>query len=397
MPILEVVTLQPLHSMYKKINVLFITEDFYPEFIGGQGVYGYHLVSGLKKLGCEVTVLAENRVGRESFWKNRKNIKVTLVPFCFGNQLLLAFLEYLFFILRYKNTYFDILHANQLSALFFILFKPKNVGKIVISIHNTNYDLAKVTNSRIKWFLYQLLIWIERIIYTKADALLFHSEFEKRVSLNYYRIKNKAVSLVLMGATNLSFTAKEKFQASQKLKKDLDVDWDSKIILSIARLVKRKKIETFLKALNILKLQNLNVVGIIIGQGRDLQRLKRLAPANVYFLGSSNDPTNYYLASDLFVLTSVAEGGLSLAAIQALNFSLPLIVSPDIAESIVLDGKNGYIVDPDDSKQLADRIKMVLEKSTKMGRISRKMATKFSWELTARKTLNFYQSLIEKP
>ncbi len=128
------------------IKVCFATEDFYPDFIGGQGIYGYHLVKELVKVGCDVTVLAENKNGRAKFWQH-ENIKLILVPFCFGNQLILALTQYFLFILKSSHIYFDIVHANQLSGLFFILLRPKNVGKIVVSVHNTNYDMAQKTQS----------------------------------------------------------------------------------------------------------------------------------------------------------------------------------------------------------------------------------------------------------
>ena len=97
----------------KPHNICFVTEDFYPSFIGGQGVYGKELVAGLAQKWIAVTVIAEKRNKRREFWERVARVRVLLVPFCFGNQLLLAIFQYVYFIVCYHSEQFDILHANQ--------------------------------------------------------------------------------------------------------------------------------------------------------------------------------------------------------------------------------------------------------------------------------------------
>src|SRR3989344_6942279 len=197
------------------LNLCFATEDFYPDFIGGQGIYGKELVSQLAKNNIRITVLAEKRKNRREFWQNQKNVKVFLVPFCFGQQLFLALFAYVYFILRCSNQHFDILHANQLSGLFFVLFKPKNIEKIVVSAHNTNYDMYRVTNSSVKRLLYLPLILLERIMYRRADGLLFNSESEKKALLTYYSIKTTNVGLAFLGKPAVNFSQQERIKNRQ--------------------------------------------------------------------------------------------------------------------------------------------------------------------------------------
>lgn len=374
----------------RKFKIYFVTEDFYPDFIGGQGIYGFELVSNLASQGCEITVLAEDKKGRKNFWYGKKNINLVLVPFCFGNQLILSLLEYLMFILRCSNQYFDLVHANQLSGLFFVLFKPKNIGKVVVSVHNTNYDMAQKTDSPLKWFLYQPLIWLERLVYKRADGLLFNSPSEQLDLINYYQIADKSTKAVYLGVDKSNFTSRERQQAQVKIRQDLGTSQDTKIILYVGRLVKRKKVDTIIMAVKRLD----NAVAVIIGQGPEREALQKISTPNVKFLGFIEDTRSYFLAADLFVTVSVAEGGFLLTALEAASFGLPLILSSSAAGFPILkEGINGFIVEPDNYKNLAAKIELVLRKSDQMGKKSREFAKRFSWVRCAKETLKFYQSL----
>lgn len=376
------------------MRICFVTEEFYPDFVGGQGIYGYHLVSQLIKLGHKITVLAEYRRGRAAFWHGQKNLHLILVPFCFKNPLILAFFEYLVFILKLRGTYFDIVHANQLSGLFFVLFKPKNVGQVVVSIHHTNYDMQEIADFWFKRLLYHPLIFLERMMYQRADGLLFNSKDEEKAVSSYYHLKNRKTAYVYPGTEMPSFTTKEREKARELIRKDLKIAKDAAVVLYVGRLVKKKRVDVLLSALFRLYASDKNVFGIIIGQGKEGEHLKTLAPANVILKGFIPDTRPYFLAADLFVTTSVAEGGFLLTAVEAASYGLPLILSPSAAGfPIVKEGVNGYIIDPKDPEKLADKIKRVVRDKRvikKMGEESRKLARHFSWEKCTKETLKFY-------
>src|SRR6266542_2191069 len=126
------------------------------------------------------------------------------------------------------------MNANQLSGLFFILFKPNNVGKIVISIHNTNFDMAQETDSFLKWIFYQPLIWLEKIVYQRADGLLFNSPDEEKALKNYYNITILTKS-VYLGVDLPNISKNEKVLN----RRNLGFYPNQKIVLYLGRLVKR--------------------------------------------------------------------------------------------------------------------------------------------------------------
>jgi glycosyltransferase involved in cell wall biosynthesis len=384
------------------MKTCFITEDFYPCIIGGQGIYGKNLVENLTKNKVLVTVLAENKSGRKQYWENKKNVKLILVPFCFGNQLLLAFFEYLYFILYERKNYYDIVHANQLSGFFFAVIKPKNVGKIVISVHNTNYDMSLETKSFIKRFFYQPLIFLEKIMYQLADGLIFNSPDEENIFKKYFGIERVASKSVYLGPASSASLRIRRGEVRDKIRKELDLPEEAKIVLYVGRIVKRKKVETLVRAMcelyNSYKsykyYKDYNPIAVIIGQGSDLNRLKAMASPNVKFLGFVENTKDYFLAADLFALTSVAEGGFSLSVLEAASYGLPLIVSPSVAGfPIIKEGKNGYIVNPDDVNNLTKKILLTLKNQEKFSKESLRLSKNFSWEKTTSETLKFYSDV----
>lgn len=378
--------------MKKNLNICFVTEEFYPSFVGGQGIYGFNLVSNLAKLNQKITVLAEYRPKRAEYWKKIKNVEVFLTPFCFKNALILAFLEYLLFIFKLKNKHFDILHANQLSGLLFVLFKPKNVNKVVVSIHHTNLEMQKTTGSFIKRFLYNVLIFLEKITFSHADALLFNSPVEEQEVKKDYNLQNIQSSSIYLGVDLPKFNKKEKQVARVSIRQKLNLGKNAKIVLYVGRLVKKKKVNNLLSALS--KLNNNSIFGLIIGSGAEEKYLKSISSNNTFFLGFVPDTKNYFLASDLFVTTSVAEGGFLLTALEAASFGLPLILSPSPAGfPIIREGENGYIVSPGNPKLLTEKIESVLKSSDKMGDLSQKIVKRFTWQICAKNTIKYYHVL----
>ncbi len=381
------------------MRICFATEDFYPDFTGGQGIYGYHLVDELTKKGINITVLAERRGNREKFWAKFNNKTLVLfTPFCFSNQLLLALFEYLFFILKLKNDQFDILHANQLSGLFFSLHKPPNVKKVIISAHNTNYDMYQITSSRLKRLFYLPLIILEKMMYRRADGILFNSESERNALLKYYSIKHNKSAVAFLGKPNTTFTRPQRTRFRSEIRKKMNLGHEEKIVLYVGRLVKKKKVDILVQAINILHQENNKINCLIIGTGSLQKKLIQIAPPYVKILGFIKDTKPFFLASDIFVTTGVAEGGVALSALEAAHYELPLILSPsDAGVPILFDGQNGYRADPDNPKDIAQKIKKVLPMAETMGQESAKLVKPFTWEQTAEETINFYKLILEKP
>jgi len=109
------------------------------------------------------------------------------------------------------------------------------------------------------------------------------------------------------------------------------------------------------------------IVFCIIGDGQLRNEICKLIKEKelekkIYLLGKINDAYRYLPAFDVFVLPSLKEG-FPWSLIEAMSAKVPVIATsvgavPEIIES----GKNGIIVEPGNSEQIAKSIKEILAK-----------------------------------
>ena len=103
-----------------------------------------------------------------------------------------------------------------------------------------------------------------------------------------------------------------------------------------------------------------------------------------------------YAACDIFVLPSLAEGD-PLVTLEAMASGKPVIGTRvgGIPRQI-RDGWNGFLVDPADERQLADRIRYLIDNPDErqiMGANSRRHAQdQFDWKHVAERLSLIYQS-----
>ncbi len=104
-----------------------------------------------------------------------------------------------------------------------------------------------------------------------------------------------------------------------------------------------------------------------------------------------------YVACDIFVLPSFGEGD-SIALKEALASGKPLIgtnIGGILAQ--IEDGWNGFLIEPANEKQLAERIMYLIdneEERIRMGENSRKLAEEeFDWRKIAERYLEVYREV----
>jgi glycosyltransferase involved in cell wall biosynthesis len=120
--------------------------------------------------------------------------------------------------------------------------------------------------------------------------------------------------------------------------------------------------------------------------------------SNIIFTGALplEEVRRLYVASDIFVLPSLAEGD-PLVVVEAMASGKP-IIGTKVGGILhkVKDGWNGFLIDPADERQLADKIKYLMdhpEERKRMGTNSRKYAEEeFNWRKVAERLSLVYQS-----
>jgi glycosyltransferase involved in cell wall biosynthesis len=137
-----------------------------------------------------------------------------------------------------------------------------------------------------------------------------------------------------------------------RIRRELDIDSDCFVYLSVGRLTEQKGHRYLLDAIPkvISKYPN-QLVFIIAGEGYLSEKLEEKArdlniDHVVNFLGSRSDIPDLLALADVFVMPSLSEG-LPLALLEAMYVGLPVVASQvGGIKSIITHGENGYLVPP---------------------------------------------------
>ncbi|MER7764268.1 glycosyltransferase family 4 protein [Streptomyces sp. NPDC097619] len=130
------------------------------------------------------------------------------------------------------------------------------------------------------------------------------------------------------------------------------------VILCVSRLVRRKGQDVLIEAMPEILRQVPDAVLVIVGQGPDTARLRRLAsrhaPGRVVFTGGLDHAAtaDYYAAADVFAMpcrtrkAGLEAEGLGIVFLEAAASGLPVVVGDSGgAPDTVLDGVTGTVVD----------------------------------------------------
>ena len=184
----------------------------------------------------------------------------------------------------------------------------------------------------------------------------------------------------------------------------LGLPLDKKILLSVGSLIITKGFHKIIEILpEISKRCELNfyIVGDT-GPAGDFRKeiedkIRELNLKNVFLLGSKSNEelVCWYNACDVFCLATSAEGSPNVV-MEALACGAPVVVSavggiPDIVKEEFL----GFLIDPDSSTDLKDKLEMALSIDWDRKRI-RKYMEKFTWDWCAKQVVEVYKKALLK-
>lgn len=168
---------------------------------------------------------------------------------------------------------------------------------------------------------------------------------------------------------------------------------DSPVVLFCGKLVGKKQPELLVRAFARVRAHNPCWL-LLVGEGplrRDLERLvDRLEVPNVVMTGFLNqsEVANAYVAGDVFVLPSALHETWGLVVNEAMNFSLPVVVTDKVgcATDLVRPGWNGFIVNNASQDELVEALTALVRDSalrTQLGSNSRKLIGEYGIEACA--------------
>jgi len=295
----------------------------------------------------------------------------------------------------------------------FINFK-KNINSIFCDSWKSAENLIKnkiVKSEKIFCLAHGNDILINKNIIKKKRIRKTLSEIRHIIANSYFTkkkitdlgIKSSKIKVIYPGVEHRYFDFKKNNNPFQKYKNF------KPILLTIARLEKRKNHRNIIYAVNELIKDFKNLLYLIAGDGPEIREIRKLInklnlEKNVKVLGkvNENDKNFLFKISDLHVMPtiqdkkSVSIEGFGISYIEAGMHGIPSISSGlGGTEESVINGKTGIICNPNNISSIKDSIKKVLinkKMYKKLSINSKNFSKKFLWK----NTITNYLKLIRK-
>jgi len=289
----------------------------------------------------------------------------------------------------------DIVHTftHQPNLYGTLAAKYAGIGNIINLIEGLGslYLSQKLSMKMVKFFVnmaYKVNFkFVKKVIFVNNDDPLYF------VNKNILPI-NKVVVIRSVGIDTESFKPIPK---DEKLLKELNLD-KKIVVLMIARVLRDKGVEEYIKAANMLKDK---AVFLYVGD-IDKGNKNSFSPewGSVKYLGFRRDIKELISICDIFVLPSYREG-VPRTLLEASAMGKAVVTTDAVGcREVVEDNKNGFLVPIKDYKELAKKIEILInnqnlrEKFGKYGRI--KAEKEFDIKVVVREYMEVYEEMIKK-
>ena len=281
----------------------------------------------------------------------------------------------------------NVIHLHYLGWHSLIIGILRSSSKLILTPWGS--DLL-INNSFLK------KIWLS-YLFKRSSYTICDSERLKNISRDLGAKVNK-IKICMFGIdTKIYKSSRPIFSNKRKI-----------TIGSNRKLEKIYDIQTLIKAAeSICKLRD-DIEFLVAGDGSQSDFIKNLVNQSglnkkVLFLGLLNkkEMLNFYKSIDIYISTSLSDGGLSSSIAEAMSFQRLVIVTSNSDNKLwIEEGKNGYLFKNGDSKKLSLILKKVLDNKDKSILISKSARSiikdKFSYQKEMFKVDKIYKELFLK-
>jgi len=315
---------------------------------------------------------------------------------------LFKYFEYLFklffYILNNKDAavHFQFFRF-KFDILFFVLLRSFNVNLV-----HTAHDVLPHETRKIDYLLNYFL-------YKSSRKIIVHSTYIKKKLISIFNVNQEKVEIVPHG--NFDIYQSTSPLSNEEAKKEFNFLPADKVILFFGFIREYKGLDILLDAYSIVHKKNPEIKFIIAGSiaTKSLSQVYRNKISTFQSDGSlitnfnyipSDKVATYFTAADFVVLPykDIDHSGI---VHLAYSFEIPIIATNvgDFAETIE-EGKSGYLVEKNDPEALADAIIEAFKNSelklNMKNYIKELNSNKYSWDESARKTIEIYKKVKSK-
>jgi len=391
------------------MKILQVSNFFKPLFeAGGVARSAYSISKSLVDMGHEVTIyttyLANRSVSHTNIETNRPLIIEGMKIYYFSNLRKYFSLPpipyYLPIVARKEIKNFDIIHIHEYRTLLAVIvshYARKYGIPYVMQPRGSAQKIHKIYSKTIfdTIFGYKILKGTNEVILSsKNEYLLAKPIFDKA------EIKAKSKFTYMPNGVNLSDY--HKLPSNSQFRNRYSIDSDTKIILYLGRIHKRKGLDILVKAYkNVIKDyidSKLVIVGPTTGYINELKSLISSCDLedNVMLLNGlyGDDKLSAYVAADVFVLPSEDEQeSFGNVVLEASACGTPSVVTKVCGVSEWM--KNIQTVEPNVSSLGKGIIDILKDNPSKKGEKAKEETKNLTWDRIAEKSVSIYKETIQ--
>jgi glycosyltransferase involved in cell wall biosynthesis len=356
----------------------------------GVGYYTYYLIKNLLKIDKTnqyFLFLYDARINLDDL--KQDNVQIVYFP-GLENIGKIPFFYHHWFIPHILKLYRLDLYHNPAYVIPFFYF-----GKSVITIHDMAYYKNPAWFPGHQFFNTRILtpfsIW-------KAKKIIAVSESTKKDTIKYFKVKKVKIKVILEGIDDYCNIAVDENKIDDKLK------FSSPYFLALGTLEPRKNLVRLIQSFDKFLQENPDSNFKLVLAGKKGWKYEPIFEAikalkledKVIWVGYVTLPEKIFLLRHAYCLVfpSLYEG-FGLPILEAMNMGVSVVTSnvSSIPE-IVID--NAVLIEPEDVESIKDGLNKIYrnqELRQKLIERGRGIARHFTWEKSAQKTLELFESL----
>lgn len=255
---------------------------------------------------------------------------------------------------------------------------------------------------------------VEEMVAKEADIVIAECPQDKEDLMIHYFVEEEKIRIIPCGFDKSEFFPMDKLEARLKL----GLSEQEHIVLQLGRMVKRKGVDTVVKALGLLHKKIDQPVRLLIVGGEsddadplktpEIGRLQQIAEEEniadkITFAGRRvrKELKYFYNAADVFVTTPWYEP-FGITPLESMACGTPVIGANVGGIKYSVDHcKTGFLVPPKEPEILSERLLELISNPSLLKKFSleglKRVNTMFTWETVSKDIIQLYESITKKP